>query len=143
MDEWLDAGFEPPFGTVEDWIRDQLGRLDAEETAMYALSDRVDGREGIRILLASDIGLFDFFWYRPEVVEDRRLTGRHIPWAAVEGVTLVGETRLNQATLMHEEPAWRLSIAEPAVAIENPPNEAALLDFWRACREGGEKAARR
>jgi hypothetical protein len=143
MNEWLDAGFDPPFGTVEEWITDQLGRLNAEEGAMYALNDRVEGREGIRILVATDIGLFDFFWYRPEAVGERRLTGRHIPWDAVEGLTLTGETRLNEATLMHQEPAWRLSLTKPAVGIENPPNEAVLLDFWKQCREGVETAARR
>ncbi len=137
--EWLDAGFEPPFATIEEWIADHLGRLEAEERATYALESRLDGRDGVRILSASDIGLFDFFWYRPERVEQRSVTGRLVPWESVRGLTLVGETRLNETTLMHGAPLWRLSLSEPEVVIEQPPSEAVLLDFWKACREALEK----
>ncbi len=136
--EWLDAGFEPPFATVEEWIADHLGRLDAEERATYALATRLDGRQGVWIVTASDIGLFDFFWYRPDPVEQRSLTGRLVPWASVRGLALVGETRLNEATLMHEPPLWRLSLSEPELVLEQPPTEAVLLDFWKACREALE-----
>jgi hypothetical protein len=131
MKEWLLAGYDPPFATVDEWISDLIGRLGAEEEAVYALRAREDGRPGIRIVLAGDIGLFDFFWYRPDDVSDRVLTCRLIPWRDVRGVALTSESRLNPSTLLRNEPVWRLVIEEPALTIESAPAEAVLLDFWK------------
>jgi hypothetical protein len=136
MKDWLLAGFDPPFATVDEWIVDLIGRVGAEETAVYAMRSNEDRREGIRVLVATDIGLFDFFWHRPEPVRERALTGRHVAWRDVRGLRLESETRLNPETLLRLEPAWRLTIEEPALTLEDPPSEPALLDFWSACRDG-------
>jgi hypothetical protein len=136
MKEWLLAGFEPPFATVDEWIVDLIGRLGAEETAAYAMRDRDGTREGIRVLVATDIGLFDFFWYRPEPIRERTLTGRHVAWGDVRGLRLESETRLKPETLLRLEPAWRMTIEDPPLTLEDPPSEPALLDFWGACRDG-------
>jgi hypothetical protein len=136
MKDWLLAGFEPPFGTVDDWIADLIGRVGAEETAAFATRARQGQKDGIRVLVATDIGLFDFFWYRPEPVKERALTGRHVSWRDVRGLALTSETRLNEKTMLRLEPAWRLTIEEPAVTLEDAPSEPAILDFWSACSDG-------
>jgi hypothetical protein len=141
MKEWLLAGFDPPFATVDEWISDLIGRVGAEEQAVYALRDRDSSREGTRVLVATDLGLFDFFWYRPDAVADRSLTARHVPWTDVRGLALYSDTRLNASTLLRLEPTWRLSIEEPAVSIEEAPEEHVLLDFWRACHDGLTKGS--
>jgi hypothetical protein len=141
MKEWLLAGYEPPIGTIDDWIIDLIGRVRAEEQAMYALRAKHDGRSGVRVLVATDLGLFDFFWDRPEAVKDRALTGTLTPWRDVHGVTLSCETRLNPSTLLRSEPIWRLSIEEPRVTIDDVPAEAVVLDFWRACDEGTRRGS--
>ena len=135
MKEWLLAGFDPPFATVDEWISDLIGRLGAEEEAVYAMRARQGGRDGIRVLVATDLGLFDFFWYRPEAVPQRALTGTHTPWREVRGLRLSSETRLNPSTLLRREPTWRLRIDEPELAIDEPPSESAVLDFWTACQK--------
>jgi hypothetical protein len=139
MKEWLLAGFDPPFATVDEWISDLIGRVGAEEEAVYALRARDGDRDGIRILVATDIGLFDFFWFRPEDVAKRSLTSRHVPWRDVRGLALSSDTRLEPSTLLRREPAWRLALEEPRVSIDEPPSEAVVLDFWRACHEGVTK----
>jgi hypothetical protein len=136
MKDWLLAGHEPAFATVDDWITDLIGRAGGEETAAYAMHGRDDGRDGVRILIATDIGLFDFFWYRPDAVADRVLTGRHVEWRDVRGMRLESETRLNPETMLRREPAWQLTIDEPSLTIADPPSEEVLLDFWSACRDG-------
>lgn len=137
--EWLDAGLEPPFGTVDQWITDQLGLLGAEEEAAYAL-DETPPRRGaervVRIIVAADIGLVDFVWQRPEDPEERRLTGRLVPWRQV-GARVTGETRLSEA-LIHEPPHWSLTLEDPRLSIADPVDDDALLDLWKTCA----KAAR-
>jgi hypothetical protein len=140
--DWHRHGLKPPFATVEQWIQDQLGYLEAEDEACYAVSLREEpDRRGpaVRILIASDQGLFDMLWERPEKVDGRHLTSRHYPWADVRGVRLSGTTRLDSDTLMRSEPKWRLEIAEPEVDFE-ADESAALLEFWTQCMEETQKA---
>jgi hypothetical protein len=136
MKDWLLAGYDPPFATVDEWITDVIGRVGGEEEAAYAIRDRQDGRQGVRVLVATDIGLFDFFWYRPEAVRGRALTGRHVAWRDVRGMRLQSESRLNPETLLRREPEWRLTFEEPPLTLDEPPGEHVLLDFWSACRDG-------
>jgi len=133
--DWHREGLQPAFATVEQWINDQLGYLGAEDEAVYAVSLRDEGDRGglaVRILIATDVGLFDYLWERPEDVTKRHLTGRHYRWADVRGFHMVASTRLGAETLMRTEPLWHLEIADPAVDIDMEEGEAGL-DFWKEC----------
>lgn len=140
--DWHRQGLTPAFATVEQWIHDQLGYLQAEDEAVYAVSVRdEDDRLGlaVRILIASDKGLFDMLWERPESVYGRHLTSRHYRWADVRGVHLTGTTRLDTETLMRGEPEWRLEIAEPKVDFE-ATDSTAVREFWTSCMNEIKKA---
>lgn len=133
-EEWLDAGLEPPFGTVDQWMTDQLGMLGGEEEAAYALDEappRPGAEQVVRILVAADVGLVDFRWHRTDGPAGRRVSGRLVPWRQV-GARITGETRLSEA-LIHEPPRWSLSLDDPPLSITDPVDQDALLDFWRAC----------
>lgn len=137
--QWLDTGLVPAFGTVNQWITDQLGTLGAEEEACYALRDTRDPRADatldappVRILVACDLGLADLRWERPGGAETNRLTSILIPWGQVSPPRIEGETRPSPA-LIHQPPTWALTLTEPRVHIEDPDDPAALLEFWRAC----------
>jgi hypothetical protein len=133
--EWHAQGLRPPFATVEQWIDEQLGYLGAEDEAVYAIALRGQRERGglaVRILVASDRGLFDITWERPDEVTGRHVTSRQYLWSDVRGAHIWGTTKLNPETLMRTEPAWRLEIAEPAVDIQCEESQAAL-EFWSAC----------
>lgn len=141
--EWHRNGLLPAFATIEQWIYDQLGYAGAEDEACYAVGvrDEDDPRGlAVRILIASDKGLFDLLWERPEKVAQRRLVSRNYRWADVRGVRLTSETRLSPETLMHGQPEWRLEIAEPEFTVDEAVDASALLDFWNACITDMEKA---
>lgn len=134
--EWHRTGLQPPFATVEQWINDQLGYVGAEDEAVFAVELRSDSaREGlaVRILIATDKGLFDAVWERPDDVGSRRLVARQWRWQDVRDVHLIAETRLDPVTLTHTEPTWRLEVAEPAIALDGGDNGEALLEFWKQC----------
>lgn len=129
--EWLEAGLEPAFGTVQQWMTDQLGALGADEEACYALFVR-ERPLRVRILVAADIGLVDFVWDRPEPPHERTVTSTHTAWRDVSPPTIQGETRLSRA-LIHLPPTWSLRLERPAVAIVDAVDQGALLAFWKAC----------
>ena len=144
--EWHRNGLTPSFATVEQWIYDQLGFFEAEDEACYALSVRTeDDRRGlaVRVLVASDKGLFDIVWERPEQVADRRVVTRHHRWADVRGFHLSAETRLDAQTLMHGKPDWRVDVEVPEVVIDEPVDDEALLAFWSASMRELDKVARK
>jgi hypothetical protein len=131
--DWHRQGLRPPFATVEQWINDQLGYLDAEDEAVYAISIREDDDPAgvaVRILVCTDKGLVDMLWERPDDVSKRHLTARHYRWAEVRGFHLVARTHLDPDTLIRHEPEWRLEIDEPQVAIDGEES-GALLEFWK------------
>jgi hypothetical protein len=142
--EWHRNGLLPAFGTIEQWIFDQLGYAAAEDEACYAVDVRDEkDRRGlaVRILIASDKGLFDLLWERPEDVAKRRLVSRHHRWADVRGVHLGADTSLDPQTLMHGEPRWRLTIADPEFTVDEATDATALLEFWTVCVKEMDKAA--
>lgn len=142
--DWHRHGLKPAFATVEQWISDQLGYAQAEDEACFAIEVRSEkARAGlaVRILVASDKGLFDMLWERPDDVAARRLTSRHYRWQDVRGVHLGAETRLDPETLHHGAPRWRLEIDEPEFAVEGTEEGQALLEFWRQCMSELDKAA--
>jgi len=140
--DWHREGLQPAFATVEQWISDQLGYLGAEDEAVYAVALRDEADRGglaIRVLIATDKGLFDVLWERPDDVSRRHLTSRHYRWSDVRGVHIVGSTKLDAETLMRTEPYWRLEIADPAVEIDLEESEAGL-EFWKECVKELDKA---
>lgn len=133
--EWLEAMLEPAFGTVNQWISDQLGTLGAEEEACYALLDGAGNDAPVRILVACDLGLADLRWERPADLDGHRLSSVLLPWREVSPPQIEGETRLSGA-LIHQPPSWTLTLSRPEVRITDPEDPEALLAFWRACSEG-------
>jgi hypothetical protein len=143
--DWHRNGLQPSFATIEQWIHDQLGLLGAEDEAVYAITIRDEtARAGlaIRILIASDRGLFDMLWERPDAVEGRHLTSRHHRWSDVRGLHISGATRLSSETLMRKAPEWRIQIEEPDVQIDATESVAGL-EFWQTCMEHLGKEGRR
>jgi hypothetical protein len=107
------------------------------------LRDEKDrGGLAVRVLIASDKGLFDLTWERPDDVSQRHLRARHYRWAEVRGVHLVSATRLDPATLTHGAPEFGLEIDEPEVRIERAKESIALLEFWKSCDTELKKAAK-
>ena len=140
--DWHREGLQPAFATVEQWISDQLGYLGAEDEAVYAVALRNEADRGglaIRVLIATDKGLFDVLWERPDDVSRRHLTSRHYRWSDVRGVHVVGSTKLDPETLMRTEPHWRLEIADPVADIDIEESEAGL-EFWKECVKELDKA---
>jgi hypothetical protein len=141
--DWIRLSLEPPFATIEAWIRDQLGQAQLEEEATFAYLLRPDtDRRGyaVRILVAADDALADFTWERPEALDQRVLRAAFIGWREVAGVRLTGETRLDPKTLMHQAPSWGLRMETPDVEITDAVDADAMLQFWSACMKaiGGE-----
>lgn len=134
--DWHRNGLEPAFATIEQWINDQLGYLGVEDEACFAIEIRPEtDRAGlaVRILIATDDGLFDMRWERPKAVDRRQLTSQLYPWAEVRGAQLLAETRIDRMTLMHGEPTWGLEFAVPQILIAQTDVGVALLEFWQAC----------
>ena len=143
--DWHRRGLQPAFATVEKWIQDQLGYVGAEDEACFAIELRPEGaRDGlaVRILIASDKGLFDMLWERPEDVTKRHLSSRHYRWAEVRGLRLLTDTRIDPQTLMHLEPEWGLEITDPEFKVERAEQGSALLEFWKAADEELKKVAK-
>ena len=141
--EWHRAGLQPAFATIEQWLNDQLGYMGAEDEAVYAVELRADNDPrglAVRILVATDKGLLDMLWERPDEVADRHLTSRHYRWTEVRDFHLIAETRLEPETLMRREPVWRLEIGDPDVAIDGTESQA-MLDFWAAATKHLDKGS--
>jgi hypothetical protein len=98
------------------------------------------GEEGrLRVLVATDIGLFDYQWTPADSRGNGRLHGMTYRWRNVQGLRLQSEATFDVDS---GEPrsVWRLVAQEPKIelAAESPPGVAlepaarALLDFARA-----------
>lgn len=143
--EWHRQGLEPAFATVEQWIQDQLGYVGAEDSSCFAFELRPDGARGglaIRVLVATDKGLFDMVWERPDDPAARHLTSRMYRWPDITGARLIATTRLDAATLIHGEPEWGLEMTQPEVSLERVAEGLALLEFWQACDKELKKAVK-
>lgn len=136
--DWHLNGLEPAFATVEQWINDQLGYMGAEDEACFAMQVRGENDRGglaVRILVATDKGLMDMLWERPNDPAARNLTSRHYAWSEVRGLHLRAVTRLDPKTLVHGEPEWGLEIAEPPFALDRAEDGVPLLEFWTSCSQ--------
>ena len=143
--EWHRQGLEPAFATVEQWINDQLGFVGAEDDACFATEIRPETARGglaIRILVATDKGLFDMLWERPSDPAARNLYSRLYRWPEVTGARLLATTRIDPQTLIHGEPEWGIEMTEPEVALPRVEEGLALLDFWKACDKQLKKAVK-
>jgi len=138
VSDWIREGWEPPFATIEDWLRDQLGEAKLEEEATYAVQLRPESDESgyaVRIVVATDAALADFIWERPAAIERRVLSGTYYGWHEVRGLRLTSETRLDPATLMHRSARWGVRMEVPELIITETIEDAALLEFWSACMD--------
>jgi hypothetical protein len=143
--DWHRNGLRPAFATVEQWIHDQLGYVGAEDEACFAIELRPESsRAGlaVRVLIASDKGLFDLVWERPNAVSERHVSSTLYRWPDVSGLRLLSRTDLDPRTLIHLEPQWGIEISTPALAIERVEEGIALLEFWKACDRELKKAVK-
>jgi hypothetical protein len=116
----------------------QLGELHADELAAHvAISE--NGRQ--RILVASDVGLFDFGWGPNTSAPESSwyLRGGLTRWPSVRGLRLQTDAQYDPVSEAVQS-IWRLVAEEPKIELnattqEDPKALPALLDFARACIE--------
>jgi hypothetical protein len=134
--EWIREKRDPPFASIEQWLRDQMGHVGLEEEAVYAIELRPDHDPkgyAVRILVAAEQALADFTWERPDEVERRHLTATFYPWSEVAGLRLLARTELDPGTLMHEAPRFGMRLDEPRLELPESEVDPAVLAFWKAC----------
>ena len=117
-----------------EWIYEQLGTLEAEELASYAVETGRDG-EARRLLVATDAGLIDYR-YAPRDADAARygLSGTLYTWPAVVSARLT--TDVHRVWAREVRTAWRFTIGDPEFEIDvrrDEPLIDALLDFARIC----------
>jgi hypothetical protein len=116
----------------------QLGALEAQELASYVIPG---DNQRQRILVATDIGLFDFNWSSasPEADAVWNLRGGLVRWSSVRGMRLQSDAQFDPVyekiqaiwLLVAEEPKLELS----ATSVPEPRAVATLLAFAHACLE--------
>jgi hypothetical protein len=127
---------------LREWVELHLRAIGVQDIAVYAVaSPRHDDER--RVLVATDAGLLDG-WYAPRGSTARfSLSVRLVPWQAVHGVDLRGETFRLWA---HEHQSrWRLRIAQPAfdTLADDPQLGSALAEFATVCAVMAEPAGSR
>lgn len=132
-EEWLDAGLEPPFGTVDQWTTDQLGMLGGEEEAAYALDEappRPGAEQVVRILVAADVG-----WWTSGGTGRTDLPGGGSAVGSSRGARLGADHRRDPSlgSAYPRAPTLVAVADDPPLSITDPVDQDALLDFWRAC----------
>jgi len=116
----------------------QLGELHADEYAAHVTMFE-NGRQ--RILVAADVGLFEFS-YGPNTSEPDSvwyLRGALTRWQSVKGLRLQTDAQFDPVGEKVQS-IWRLVAEEPKLELssnteEEPKALPALLDFARACIE--------
>jgi hypothetical protein len=116
----------------------QVAALEAQELAAYVIPGE---NQRQRILVATDIGLFDFAWSSasPEPDAVWNLRGALTRWPAVRGMRLQTDAQFDPVydkvqaiwLLVAEEPRLELS----ATTVPDPRAVEALLGFAHACLE--------
>ncbi len=142
IDDWDRQGLEPGFGHQGAWLQNDMDRIDSPMAAAFALLDEPSAaakrsdrsvspsEQARRFLLATKLGLVDAH-YAPDGDAPGPLSSRLIPWPDVRGVLLMGKTTLDDA--LRHVTRWRLTVEHPAVDIDEPPDDDALIEFWREC----------
>jgi hypothetical protein len=126
-------------GSVRGVFQRQLGELQAAEYAAHVTLNPENGR--LRILVATDIGLIEYF-FGPAGVEIEGpwlLRGEVLRWPRVKGLRLQTDAQVVEQGESRE--VWRLVADEPKMersADTHCGDErqlAAVLPFARACIE--------
>ena len=125
-------------GRVRGLLQRQLGEVAAVEYAAHVTVNPDTGR--LRILIATDLGLFDYA-YGPagsDPEADWLLRGALHRWASVRGLRVQTDAQVDESTnevrsiwrLVAEEPKMELAADSTGVDDHSP---AALLPFVTAC----------
>ncbi len=123
-------------GSVRGLIQRQLGELQAAEFAAHVTLNPENGR--LRILVATDIGLLEYFFgpAGAEVEGPWLLRGEVWRWSRVKGIRL--QTDAQVAENVESREVWRLVADEPKMELSGGTDEhhlSAVLPFARACIE--------
>ena len=128
--EWDDLG------KARALLQRQIGELNADEYAAHVAVNPDNGR--LRILVATDIGLLDYF-YSPSGPPDGPwiLRGQLHRWMSVRGLRLQADAQLDASTDEIQE-IWRLTAEDPKIELSVSTDAGtraidALLAFARAC----------
>jgi hypothetical protein len=126
-------------GSVRGVIQRQLRELQAAEYAAHDTHNPENGR--LRILVATDIGLIEYF-FGPAGVEVEGpwlLRGEVLRWPRVKGLRLQTDAQVVEQGESRE--VWRLVADEPKMELSADTDGvderqlAAVLPFARACIE--------
>ena len=119
-------------------VAHQLGELHADEYAAHVTISE-NGRQ--RILVAADLGLFEFSWGPNTSDPDSiwYLRGGVTRWPSVKGLRLQTDAQCDPVGEKVQS-SWRLVAEEPKLELastteEDPKALPALLAFARACIE--------
>jgi len=124
-------------GRARGLLQRQLGELGASEYAAHVSVNPDNGR--LRILLATDVGLFDYAYSpvgsNPE--GDWILRGQLTRWPSVRGLRLQTDAQLEEGSDVSRS-VWRVVAEEPKIELTAASDAgdrslAAVLDFARAC----------
>jgi hypothetical protein len=126
-------------GSVRGLIQRQLGELQAAEFAAHVTLNPENGR--LRILVATDIGLLEYFFgpAGAEVEGPWLLRGEVWRWSRVKGIRL--QTDAQVAENVESREVWRLVADEPKMELSadsggtDEHHLSAVLPFARACIE--------
>jgi hypothetical protein len=124
-------------GRARGLLQRQLGELGATEYAAHVTVNPDNGR--LRILLATDVGLFDYS-YAPAGADpegDWILRGQLTRWSVVRGLRLQTDAQLEESSDFTRS-VWRLVAEEPKIELAAASDAgdrslAAVLDFARVC----------
>jgi hypothetical protein len=126
-------------GSVRGLIQRQLGELQAAEFAAHVTLNPENGR--LRILVATDIGLLEYFFgpAGAEIEGPWLLRGEVWRWSRVKGIRL--QTDAQVAENVESREVWRLVADEPKMELSADSGGTdehhlfAVLPFARACIE--------
>jgi hypothetical protein len=118
-------------------VTHQLGELGADEFAAHVTMFE-NGRQ--RIMVAADVGLFEFAWGPNSAEPDAiwYLRGGLTRWPSVKGLRLQTDAQFDPVGEKVQS-IWRLVADEPKLELastteeDDPKALPALLDFARAC----------
>jgi hypothetical protein len=124
-------------GRARGLLQRQLGEINATEYAAHVTVNPDNGR--IRILLATDVGLFDYS-YAPAGANpegDWVLRGQLTRWSSVRGLRLQTDAQMDEASDLTRS-VWRVVAEEPKIELAAASDAgdrslAGVLDFARAC----------
>lgn len=124
-------------GRARALLQRQLGELGATEYAAHVAVNPDNGR--LRVLLATDVGLFDYS-YSPAGANpegDWILRGQLYRWPSVKGLRLQTDAQLEEASEQTRS-VWRLVAEDPKIELAAASDAddrslPGLLDLARVC----------